>query len=320
MTTGIRAGASASENRVAFVKESAWGTTPTAPAFETMRITSENFRPNKQTTRSNEIDASRNVRDELQVGRATEGTINFELSYGSFDDLIASVMFANWSSDSIKNGAGAGTSLTIERKVNLPSGSYDYQRFKGMVADEFSLDITSGEIITGSCALKGKFGGRGATAIASSTYADANTNEVMTAATQFGTLNATGMGSSAPRLRKLSLSIKNNLRVQDQLGEIDPIGMAPGVCEVTGSFEAYYESGALYDAFLGHDDCALNFVLGSVTGEKYKFWLPTIKLTGDPGIGTQGNNEDVMATMSFTAIYDRLTSKAASIQIDRAVA
>jgi hypothetical protein len=319
MTTGIRAGASASENRIAFVTEAAWGTVPTSPSFKTMRMTSEDFKPGKQTTRSEEIDPSRNVKDEIMVGRNNDGSINFELSYGTYDDILESLMFASWSADTIKNGAGAGQSFTVERKINLPSGAFEYQRFNGMVANEFNLDATAGEIIKGSCSFMGKFGGRGSTALSGSTYANANTNLVMSAAAQFGTLNAVGMGSAAPRLRSLSLSVKNNLRSQNQLGQLDGIGIAPGICEVTGSFEAYFESGALFDAYLNHDDCALNFILGSQTLKKYKFWLPTLKLTGDPGIGTSGNNDDVMAKMNFTAIYDRLTSKAASIQIDRAL-
>ena len=298
MTTGIRAGASASENRIALVTETAWGTTPTSPSFKTMRLTSEDLKPSKQTTRSNEIDSSRNVKDEIQVGRKNDGSIKFELSYGIYDDIIESLMFASWSTNTIKNGAGAGQSFTIERKINLPSGSAEYQRFNGMVADEMTLDITAGEIITGAFNFMGKFGGRASTALSGSTYANANTNAAMSAATQFGTLNAVGMGSSAPRLRALSLSVKNNLRDQNQLGQLDAIGIAPGLCEVTGSFEAYFESGALFDAYLNHDDCALNFILGSETGKKYKFWLPTLKLTGDPGINTSGNNDDQYGAIS----------------------
>jgi len=318
MTTGIRAGASASESRVAHIIETAWGTTPATPAFNTMRLTSENLKPAKTTKRSDEINSNRNVMDELQVGRNTNGQLSFELSYGLLDSFIESLLFSSWSSNTIKVGAGAGQSFTIERKIN--TGTPDYQRFTGAVVDELSLNITADDIIKGNMNFMGKFGGRSTTAITGATYAAVSSEPVMAAVTEFGTLSATGMGSPAPRLTELSISVKNSLRGQRQLGVLDNIGIAPGRCEITGSLTAYFDSGNLLDAYLNHSDVALDFILGSTTLKKYHFWLPTIKLTGDPGIETAGNDQDVMAKMNFTAIYDRLTSKATSLQIDRAVA
>lgn len=320
MTTGIRAGANASQNRLAMILETAWGTTPATPAFQNLRLTDENLSPAKQTVRSDEIRPDRNVPDEIMVGRESGGDINFELSYGTFDLLIRSLMFnGDWATNVLKNGAGVGDSLTIERTVALPSGSFDYHRFVGCVVNEMSLDIAAGEIITGSFGIMGKWGSRGAAIISGATYTPATTEPVMSAASQFGSLTAVGIATQ-PKLRNLSLNITNNLRRQDQLGSIDNIGLAPGRCEVSGSFEAYFENADLFDAYLNHTDLSLTFTLGSTTLKKYTILLPTIKLSGDPGIGTGGNDEDVMATMNFTAIYDRLTSEAASIKITRAVA
>lgn len=318
-TTGIRAGANASENRLAIVPETAWGVTPATPGFTLLRLTSENFKPGKTTKRSDEINPNRNVMDEIQVGRQTDGQLSFELSYGLLDDIIESLLFSTWATNVIKIGAGVGQSFTIERKINLSAGP-EYQRFGGMVSDELTLNIAADDIIKGTVSMMGKFGGRSGTAISGATYGAANTNAVMSASNQFGTLTATGLGSPAPRLSNLTLSLKNSLRGQRQLGQVDNIGIAPGRCEVTGSFEAYFENGTLFDAYLNHDDVALSFILGSVTAKKYLFALPTIKLTGDPGIETGGNDQDVMAKMNFTAIYDRIGASATSLQITRAVA
>lgn len=319
MTTGIRAGANASQNRLSRITEAAWGTTPTTPAFTNLRMTSENLAPSKNTVRSNEIRPDRNITDEIMVGRAIEGGMDFELSYGVFDPMIQSLMFSSWSSDVIKNGAGVGESMTLERRIALPSGSYDYMRFVGCVVNQMSLDISAGEIITGRFDVMGKWGGRATSIITGATYTDSDDAAVMSAASQFGSLSMDGI-TGTPKIRSISIQMTNNIRQQDALGSIDAIGLAPGRFEATGSMEVYFENGNMFDAFLNHDDVALEFTLGSVTAEKYTFLFPTIKLGGNPGSNTGGNDEDVMATFDFTAIYDRLTSEAAAVKITRAVA
>lgn len=319
MTTGMRAGANASQNRLSMILESAWATTPATPAFTNLRITSEDISAAKETVRSEEIRPDRNVTDEIMVGRNVTGGLDFELSYGNFDAIIQSLMFSSWSSDIIKNGAAVGDSMTLERRVALPSGSYDYHRFVGCVVNTLSLEMTAGQIITGRAEVMGKFGGRATSIITGATYTDSSTEPVMNAANQFGSLAITGV-TGTPKLRSLSISMTNNLREQDALGSLDAIGLAPGRFEATGSMEVYFENGNMYDAFLNHDDLALAFTLGSVTTKKYTITVPTLKLAGDPGIGTPGNDEDVMANFDFTAIFDRLTTENASVVIERAVA
>lgn len=323
-TTGIRAGANASDARLAFVPETAWGTTPATPAFTNIRFTGENLQPAKETQRSNEIRPDRNVVDEILVGRSAAGNADFELSYGTFDTILESLLFAEWGGNDdaiIKNGAGAGQSFTAERTLRLADGSSHYARFLGLVANSMSLSITAGQLVTGSLDFMGKFGGAGASAIAGATYADAPQNRVINAATHFAALTATGL-TEVPPIRSLSLSITNNLRAQQAVGNIDAIGLGAGRFEVTGNLEAYFKTGDLLAAFLAHDDLGLSFTLGTVAGSRYRFTLPTIVLTGSPGGNASANNDDVMATMQFTAVLDRTTAPTpigATIQIERGV-
>ncbi len=142
-TTGIRAGANTSDTRLAFVKETAWSETPTEPAFTNLRLTSENMQWAKETVRSNEIRPDRNIVDEIQVSRSSAGNVDFELSYGAFDDLIESAMFSEWATNKIKNGADAGHSFTVERRLALPDASFEYHRFIGQVAG-MAVEIGTG--------------------------------------------------------------------------------------------------------------------------------------------------------------------------------
>lgn len=318
MTTGIRAGASASEVRLALVEETAWGVTPANPSFTLTRMTSESLMPAKTTVRSNEIRPDRNVTDETMVGRMVSGNIGFELSYGTFDNILESLMFADWNTNVIKNGAGAGTSFSAERRVALPAGGYDYHRFTGLVANTLSLNVAAGAIVTGEFGMMGKFGGRGGSVISGASYAQASDSRVLNAANHFASLDIDGV-SPMPRIRSLSLNITNNLRRQDEIGNLDAAGMAPGRFEVTGSIEAYFESGTLFQAFLDHQDLALSFMIGDQSGERYRFTLPTIVLSGEPGANATANDDDLMQTLNFTAVLDRIGSPllGCALQIER---
>lgn len=322
MTTGIRAGANASDTRLSIVAETAWGTTPATPAFTNARFTGESLQWSKATVRSEEIRPDRNVVDEIQTGRSAAGGVDFELSYGTFDKLIAGLMFSDWDDDVIKNGADEGTAFTLERTLSLAAGVKEYQRYVGMVVNTMSLSITAAQLVTGSFGLMGKFGGRGTTPIAGATYVESPQNHVVNAATDFASLKV-GDGSIVPLVQSITIDITNNLRTQEAVGSLDAVGIGTGRFEATGSMEVYFSSGDLLQAFLDHDDISLEFTLGTETGKRYKFNFPTIKLVGDPGSNATSNDSDVMLTLNFTAVLDRLTAPTpigATLEITRAVA
>lgn len=322
MTTGIRAGASASEIRLALIKEAAWGVTPATPAFKTIRLTSENLQPTKNTVQSAEINPDRNVTDEIMVGREVNGPIAFELSYGTFDEMLESLMFAEWTTDKLKNGAGAGTSFTAERRVALPAGGYDYSRFSGLVANTLSLNVQANGLMSGEFGMMGKFGGRGTSIITGATYAAATQTAVLNASTNFVNMNLVGITGTTPRIQSITMNVTNNLRRQTAVGSLETIGFAPGRFVVTGAITAYFETGDALQAFLDHTDIALNFTVGTEAGSRYKFTLPTLVLTGEPGGNASGNDADVMVTLNYTAILDRLTTPTklgCTLQIERAI-
>lgn len=84
--------------RLSYIGEVTWGVTPGSPDMQEMRITSESLIKNIQNITSNELRSDRQVTDLIQVGKDAGGDINFELSYGSFDDFLQSALFsAAWS-------------------------------------------------------------------------------------------------------------------------------------------------------------------------------------------------------------------------------
>jgi len=310
--------ADSSSTRLAFLAESAENTIPTTPSWQNLRFTSESLNYNKQTVVSDEILPNRNVSDLIFVGYGAGGDFGFELSYGTLDALLEGLMFSTWSTNRLKNGV---TPKSFAFEKTYETGATDaYLRYTGMQVDSLSLDITARQIITGTATLLGMGHSTGMAAISGATYADGNTNAVMSASADVGSLSLSGI-SPSPTLMSASIQVSNSLRERIAVSSRGPIGIGAGRCLVTGSFEAYFESLALYNAFVDHDEVAIALTIGSVTAEKYTITLPKTKLSNGV-VNTGGNDQDIMASIEFQALYDTSGSPAnnASIIIDRAVA
>ena len=302
--------------QLAYVNETDWGVTPeVAPVFTPLRLTGESLRIDQEGVQSEEIEANRNVSDIIQVGAGASGDINFELSYGTFDDILAGLMCADWATDVLTNGTKK-KSLTFEKRFTVGASSYEFFRYRGMIPNTMSLSLTAREIITGSFGFLGKGGTVASSAIADATYDSASSSNVMSASAQFGSL---GLGTLDPQpsLLSLELEITNNLREQPKLGSLDNAGVGLGRFEVTGSLEAYFENADVYNLFLNNSEFALSFVLGSETGSKYQFDLGSVKLT-DANVVAGGNNQDVMSSVNFQGLYN--AGDGGSLVITRGVA
>ncbi len=305
--------ADSSKTRVAFIAESAWGTTPATPTFVTMRRTSGNMRTNKTVVRSDEIQLDRNTRQVLQTGQDAAGSYDFELSYGSLDALLEAALQGAWTTDVLTVG-GARKPFTFEETIDLNDSSFSYSRFVGCEVNSLSLNFAARDTVKGSVALMGKSEALATAILSGATYTAPNTNTIETGV-NFASLAVHSL-SPLPRVKSISLQISNGLRVRDGLGDLYSSQFGSGKCAVTGSIEAYFSSNALYQAVLDHGAGALQFTVGAVTAKKYTFAMPAVRfLDGARVIG--GSTSDVMVTIPFEA---EGTAAAPGISITRAVA
>lgn len=113
----------AEANRVSirYLKESVWGTNPGGNGQD-LRFTSDSLVLDKNAVESEEIRSDGNVADLVDVGQSASGGLGFELSYGTYDDVLESIMRSAWGSaltvtdtdisaanaDSSFNSVGAG--------------------------------------------------------------------------------------------------------------------------------------------------------------------------------------------------------------------
>lgn len=85
--------------QVRFIQETTWGTTPATASMQELRLTGESLRFNIGNEVSREIRSDRQVSDLIQTGADCSGSLEWELSYGTYDAFMAAALFSDWSAD-----------------------------------------------------------------------------------------------------------------------------------------------------------------------------------------------------------------------------
>ena len=307
---------SAAGTSLGMIKETEWGTTPSTPAFQLLRfLPPENFKIDRETITSNEHTADRNVSDLIVVSGGASGGFGFELSYGTYDDILASALFGAWTDNVLINGS-TESSFTFERKMPTGEATAEYLRFLGMVANNFSLSMRVKEIVNGTFEFLGMGGAVAQAAIASSTYVDATETGVMNAVTDFAAFSVGSLFTDV-HIMGIDMNITNNLRAPVAMGSVDALGIGYGRFEVTGSMDVYFENSTALEAFLDNEAAALSLTIGSVAGKKYTIEIPVIKFaTGEAPVS--GNDEDMMLNLTWQGL--RSSTIDGTMKITRAVA
>ena len=100
--------------KVAYKKETTWGTLAGAASGKYLRRVTSNFNLNKETYESNEIRTDFQVADFRHGVRKAEGSLNGELSPGSYNDFMQSVLARDFT---------AGVAVSSLTLTIAPSGS-----------------------------------------------------------------------------------------------------------------------------------------------------------------------------------------------------
>ena len=98
MTTGFNAGTDSSDVVVRYNEEVVWTTDP-AIVMINVRLTGESFSEQKTRTRPEEIKADGFVAHALTTQVQATGSLNFALSFGTYDDLLGGLINSTFSAD-----------------------------------------------------------------------------------------------------------------------------------------------------------------------------------------------------------------------------
>lgn len=213
-----------------------------------------------------------------------------------------------------------GTSADIQpQSATIETGFQDVDQYfvvDGLRCGGIEMEVAAGSIVTGQSTLMGRETKRSAVEkLTGGTYTPlaAPTTEVVSATANVGSLSVNGE-EQATAIKSIQFSIEGNLRNQQAVGSKFPVGIAAGRLNLTGTIEAYFADGAMYDRFLSHETVSLAFPIIDLDKNTYYFTIPAFKVTSDP-VAPGGLDQDVMESMEFTAFRDAATE--CMIQLDR---
>ena len=118
-----------SSNRMAlrYVKETTFGQTPSNPTLKNLRMTGEGLNYNISNITSEEIRDDRQTADLIQTGADASGDINFEFSFGTYDDFIEAVFASAFSTPLSFSGtdiaANSGSNQFTSSTTDLSSAA-----------------------------------------------------------------------------------------------------------------------------------------------------------------------------------------------------
>jgi hypothetical protein len=301
-------------NRTAlrYIAEVTPGTTPASPALKDIRYTGESLQKNITNVKSNEIRADRNIAALIPTDVEIGGDINGEMSYGSYDDFIEAALCGTWTANVVKNGV-LKKYFTIQKNfVDALSGAGIFNNFRGSIFDSWEFEVVQGQIINTKFGVKALTMDNVTTQIASATTVAAGTTQVMSAVSNVAAIKEDNV-TTTEFYRKLTVSIKNNIRSLKSVGVLGAIDMNLGTCDITGTLEMYFGNITMLNKYLNATGFALSFEM--VDGaQKYTVLLPKVKF--ETGVVVAGGlDQDIMYTGNIRALYDG--TELAQIKITR---
>jgi hypothetical protein len=178
--------------------------------------------------------------------------------------------------------------------------------FTGMRIASCQLNFRTKDKLTG----RFEFLGRSAVAsgATSGTGADGviNTNRVMNASSNFSKLLIDNLPIAGTFIKELNLSIVNNMREQDAIGQIENIGVGYGRFMVSGTMQTYFENRTLYNKYIAATEMGLDLVVQDSAGNMLSWDIPSIVLT-DGDVANDGNDTDIFARFSWQAKVSSLS-------------
>ena len=289
-----------------YVTESVMGTSPTTPPRKHLRYTSEGLVYNIENVQSAEITPTRVETDTVQVSGSASGPINFELSYGTFDDFIASALCGAWGGspgDTLYNG-NTFESYTVQKHFQQMEGSPSdlYHNYTGLVIDGLNLRMEIGRIVTGSFTTVAFGNDQAVAQFAGATFPAVSTTTPMNAATNFQSLEIDAVPYTGC-ISSIELNVRNNVTPRMCIGSAQAQSMKWGKLQVTGSMSLYFAEPTNYQNFIDGAEFAVTWSLVDIDGNEYACSLPRVKFETCEVV-SGGTNTDVMLSGNIRALYD----------------
>lgn len=284
------------------VRETVYDTTPVdSPDWQEYRFTGEGFSAEPNVIVSNEIRSDRVNSDQALVGVTSQGSLDVEMSDGTFDDFLESVMCDTWTADVLKIGT-TDTSYSVEKEFADVAGAF-YQ-YTGQRVGQFDLNVATEDFVTATFTFMGASENDSATsAVGTGTSAPPTTTPVMSSP-QITGVKVDGVASNMC-ISTLSLSLNNNLRSIKCIGKIANSDTKKGTADVSVTFSAYFDAASQveYKKVNAQTPLSFEFTVTDGLGGEYTFLLPKAKASA-PAPQSSGKDQDTMVDITLNGFYD----------------
>lgn len=296
--------AQGARHSISYVAESTFGTTPASPTMLQLRNTGTTLMTQKESFQSEEIRNDRQIVDLRHGTRTAEGDINFELSYGAFDDWLEAALFGTWATNVLKVGV-TPKSFTVERAFDDVS---QYFPFTGVMVNTMSLSISPNAMVTGT------FGVIGTGVMTPSGTSLGSPSAAASNPPFDGFTGTITEGGASAHVTALTLELNNNLNPSYVVGSDTAPQVLAGQAILTGNLTAWFESEAMVNKFLNETESALSLTLEGASGGDLTIDIPRLKYTG-ASVDVTNANDGVVVSMPFTALRD--SSEATNLKLTR---
>lgn len=195
--------------------------------------------------------------------------------------------------------------------------SYSYEKespdvtqfflFKGMTPGKMNLKMAAAGLTDGSFEFMGKDSTRGtATAIGAAQVAS-RTYDIHSGARSVSQLWEGGLPMTGSFIRSLDINVDNAQRAQEAIANFGYVGIGSGTLRVTGTMEAYFSDGALYDKFLNNTFTSIVMGTQDTFGNGYIVTMPRVNLTSAK-VTAGGKDQDLMVNFEYQALSDDANS------------
>jgi hypothetical protein len=288
--------AQGSRSSLAYIAETAFGTTPASPTFAKLPFNTHSIDLSKDRVEGNEIQSDRMTRVDRHGNKQAGGSVEVDLRKADFDEFIESAFFSSFSTDVVKVGT-TPKYFTIEDAAEDIS---QFRTFTGMAVSGMSVSIAPNQMVSTTFDMVGKDMTQAATtASTGGTPTAASSNQPFDSYS--GTIS--DGGSSISIVTSIDFSIQNSLAPTFVVGSDAAQSLEYGRAVVEGTMTVYYEDATLINKFLNETESTIEVSVDDPTGSNsYTFLFPRVKYNG-ASVPVQ-NPQSRLITMPFVGLYD----------------
>lgn len=279
---------SGSQQGLSYAIETAVGETPTPFNRKKLRFTSATLDGSVTGTQSEEIRDNLISSGEYKTSAAYQGEVVGELSFGTYDDLLAAAFHNEWVANVLKIGNVRKT-LSVLREYKDAGG---YHVFKGMQVTAMTLEVPEEGLITVTFTMQGQGRNPVTFTLPVGTVAESTTTDPMTNVGVGEIVIDGDVMTDVACVTAVSMTIEFTTAAQKCLGKGLSAGkiMATGV-NITGSLTLAWgdDAAGLNELKYTNTPITFNFPMSDEAGNKYTLEVPEATTAGTLPTGSRAD-------------------------------